>query len=209
MIDVFWCDISQIPDPAEDGSLLGMLPEGRRREILRPVRAETRRERAAEGMLLSQALSARGADPAKIFVREDGKPCHPDLFFNLSHSGGGVALALSEEGEVGCDTERLRPVPMCVERAFFPAEKRYLEGAEDRALAFFRLWTGKESYLKMTGEGLKGLRSVEVSPERGEVRRAGILQACRLREYRVGDFLITVCTERGEFAKNVRILSLR
>ncbi len=31
------------------------------------------------------------------------------LWFNLSHSGDDIALLLSDEGEVGCDIEVIRP----------------------------------------------------------------------------------------------------
>ena len=47
-----------------------------------------------------------------IIYGEQGKPAfaegHP-LWFNLSHSGDDIALLMSDEGEVGCDIEVIRP----------------------------------------------------------------------------------------------------
>ncbi|SUX94066.1 holo-(acyl carrier protein) synthase 2 [Citrobacter koseri] len=59
-------------------------------------------------VLLSHALSPL----PEIVYGEQGKPAFsPDtrLWFNLSHSGDDIALLLSDEGEVGCDIEVIRP----------------------------------------------------------------------------------------------------
>ncbi len=48
----------------------------------------------------------------EIIYGEQGKPAFaPEmpLWFNLSHSGDDIALLLSDEGEVGCDIEVIRP----------------------------------------------------------------------------------------------------
>ncbi len=48
----------------------------------------------------------------EIIYGEQGKPAfapETPLWFNLSHSGDDIALLLSDEGEVGCDIEVIRP----------------------------------------------------------------------------------------------------
>lgn len=60
-------------------------------------------------VLLSHALSPL----PDIVYGEQGKPAFSGdtpLWFNLSHSGDDIALLLSDEGEVGCDIEVVRPV---------------------------------------------------------------------------------------------------
>lgn len=61
-------------------------------------------------MLLARALSPHPLPD--IIYGEQGKPAfaegHP-LWFNLSHSGDDIALLMSDEGEVGCDIEVIRP----------------------------------------------------------------------------------------------------
>jgi 4'-phosphopantetheinyl transferase len=81
------------------------------------------------------------------------------LHFNLTHSRGAVALAVSGGREVGIDVEeRHRPVEYLAlaERFFAEAEARHLRGLDPAELpdAFFAIWTLKEAYVKGIGRGL-------------------------------------------------------
>lgn len=81
------------------------------------------------------------------------------IAFNIAHSGGLVACALSWHGEVGVDIEdRQRPglEPDLVSRCCSAAERadvlsRGPEGWRDR---FLQYWTLKEAYLKARGLGI-------------------------------------------------------
>lgn len=80
--------------------------------------------------------------------------------FNLSHSEGAALLATALRGAVGVDVECARPRTDhdgVARRVASPAELRVWERLEDaqRLGAFLRLWTRKESVLKVTGEGLQ------------------------------------------------------
>src|SRR5690606_38644752 len=96
-------------------------------------------------------------------------PAHPDLHFNLSHSGSIMALAVTRAGPVGVDVERIdasRSMEELVARNFAPGEQAaFLALPEgERTDAFFEIWTRKEAFLKVTGEGLfRGLDSFEVT----------------------------------------------
>ncbi len=92
-----------------------------------------------------------------------GKPIlhadHGPLHFNLTHSRGATALAVSGGREVGIDVEqRGREVEFLAlaERFFAPAEFRYLEQLpyDERGAAFFAIWTLKEAFVKGIGRGL-------------------------------------------------------
>ena len=150
---------------------LRLLPPERREKALRCRRQEDRLRSAAAGLLLARYARQLGFDrfPA---LREGayGKPYFPDApqaQFSLSHSGGYAALAMSSL-PVGVDIQEIRP-----ERV--PVAMRFLTDYEQAQLAalppaeqvqvFFRLWTVKESYGKMTGRGLLGASafSVELS----------------------------------------------
>jgi 4'-phosphopantetheinyl transferase len=86
-----------------------------------------------------------------------GKPylaCVPDLHFNLSHSHERALVAVTRDGEVGVDIERVRSVPnipAIAERFFPPGEDAPVNEAE-----FFRRWTQIEALLKARGVGLYG-----------------------------------------------------
>lgn len=81
------------------------------------------------------------------------------LHFNLTHSRGAVALAVSGGREVGIDVEEHhRPVDYLAlaERFFAPAEHRHLRGLPGDQLpaAFFAIWTLKEAFVKGIGRGI-------------------------------------------------------
>ena len=95
-------------------------------------------------MLLKQALREQeGILDNPIFeYGEHGKPSivgHPELHFSLSHCKEAAVCVLSRR-PVGIDVESIG---------------RYSESvARYAGLAFIRLWTMKESLLKLTGEGI-------------------------------------------------------
>ena len=82
----------------------------------------------------------------------------PDLRFNVSHTTGLVACAVTAGREVGVDVEytRRRLLHDVPERFFSPREVDDLRAcpAEDQAVVFFDYWTLKESYIKARGLGL-------------------------------------------------------
>ena len=86
----------------------------------------------------------------------DGIP----LFFSLSHSGDLVGLAVSEQ-EIGLDVQKVTGADWkkLAERFFAEEEQKELEklcetSEELGRKEFFRLWCQKESYGKLTGEGV-------------------------------------------------------
>lgn len=90
------------------------------------------------------------------------------LTFNLSHSNQVALYAVTCDRLIGIDIEHIRPLQdmeQLAQRFFLPSETKLLHQcpAEQRPALFFQLWTCKEAYLKATGEGLTGLRRVEIT----------------------------------------------
>lgn len=93
--------------------------------------------------------------------------------YNISHSGEYVVLAYGEE-RLGIDIEQIGDKDIAVARRCFTQKEYdyviYGDGSCDGEQAdiqsrFSRIWTMKESYLKMTGEGISvPLNSFEVNP---------------------------------------------
>ena len=93
------------------------------------------------------------------------------LCFNLSHSGAWALVALTHEDEIGVDVEHCdltRPTPALAKYAFSSDEYtrwQALSGHEQK-VAFYRLWTRKEAYIKALGMGLHlDLKSFDLSHE--------------------------------------------
>lgn len=97
------------------------------------------------------------------------------LQFNVSHAHERALVALTLQREIGVDIEYsqrpLADLDALAQRFFAPAEYHALMQVqvEDRLLAFYRLWTRKEAFIKATGQGLFfGLDKFTVSlQERG------------------------------------------
>jgi 4'-phosphopantetheinyl transferase len=129
--------------------------------------------------LLRSVLSALlGMAPAAISLQKDerGKPSVLGAgasapSFNISHSGGLVALALAPKGRVGIDVEEKRPLVDAERLAQRILTAR--EAAGFRALpesaredALLTAWTRKEAVLKAIGTGIAGSpESIDVHGE--------------------------------------------
>ncbi len=127
--------------------------------------AEARLHCLGAGALLSGAAGLREAELSKGAW---GKPQAEGVHFNLSHSGGYIALAVSRT-EVGVDVERVRPSRLrLADRVLQPDELEWMRKAPLER--FFWLWTLKESVMKAVGKGLAlPPRQINVLPlTRGE-----------------------------------------
>lgn len=93
-------------------------------------------------------------------VDQEGKPYFAnkrEYYFSNSHSGDYGMNCLGTE-PVGCDMEAMKSGREKVANRFFSAEENLLlqlAGEEERSLLFFKLWTMKESYVKLKGCGLR------------------------------------------------------
>jgi 4'-phosphopantetheinyl transferase len=140
-----------------------------RTEVLR------RRFVAGRGALRAILAGYLGVAPTEVAFAYGGHgkprldPNGPGVEFNLAHSDDLAVCAVALGRAVGVDVERVRPVdgsPRIVARYFTPGEHAEFLGhpEPERPGAFFRGWTRKESFLKVTGAGLSaGLDSFEVS----------------------------------------------
>lgn len=93
--------------------------------------------------------------PGTVFIGNNGKPMASDCYFNISHSHGLVACAVSDV-PVGIDVEKIRPVPPRLMDILSPQERESVRCDAD----FFRLWTLKEALIKCRGGVLGQIRHV-------------------------------------------------
>ena len=127
--------------------------------------------------LLRKVLSAYIQIPAEdlCFDQHDsGKPFLPDfdnIQFNISHTDDDLIIAITEDIDVGIDIEKIKPDMnfKIAKRFFTKVEYNLLQQSPDskKNLAFFRLWTGKEAIVKMTGLGIANtLQTFSIDPNK-------------------------------------------
>ena len=140
---------------------LSGIPESIRTAIQRYRRWEDRQATLFGKLLLQHALRRRVEDQESLCLEqieysETGKPFIPSgAAFNISHSGGLVALAIVDAGTVGIDVEKIRPIQIEEFSRYLPEVSEL--GACDTSESlnrFYACWTQKEAVLKAEGSGL-------------------------------------------------------
>lgn len=171
--------------------------------------------RALVRTVLSRYLSIGAAD-LQFGQNAYGRPhvlaadASQPLSFNISHTDGLIALAVSRCGDVGVDVENI-----VTRRAALEIAPRFFASAESTALAalppdeqperFFEYWTLKESYIKARGMGLSlplgqfafhfpSRDTVRLVTEQSIGDDAAIWSFAQLRP--CGDFMLALCTPR-------------
>ena len=201
MMNFYLLDVTDLPDPQNNAAALSGIADWRRGYILRYLRAGDRKLSLGAWRLLEETLEKHGFSVTNVKIGKNGKPECEGVYFNLSHSGDMVLCAISDVS-VGCDIEKVTDAPMEVaEHVFTKKERQYIAGADSDAeinRRFFRLWTMKESYMKMTGEGMS------ISPDRIEINlddltvmRDGVLQSCVLQNNVFDGYEISVCQSKN------------
>lgn len=196
--------------PEKEEALKSRLSEGRQEKI-RKLRFEAdKRLSLGAGLLLDHGLRRYGLkERTEVFATvENGKPClahHPEIQFNLSHSGS-MVMAVFSSCPVGCDVEKKQKARMDVAKRFFaPAEQRVLLSAgteEERDRLFGRLWTLKESYLKVSGQGMAMALDSFTVELGGQPEIVGTEEPrYRFQEFFLSDYYASVCVERKEPGK--------
>lgn len=195
-------DIRLLKEHPECKEQIKLLPT--RWEKVNKIKKEEDRLRSlAAGILLSYGLRENGIDldACQLTTGTHGKPqvagCE-GLHFNLSHTGN-YAVAVFSEAPVGIDIEHRRTFKQTLlDKCCTKDEQAWIQSQPDKEMAFVRLWTAKESYVKWSGEGITfPLKNIAVHRRENGIAfyREGIQQPVSFREYQeIPDYLICVCT---------------
>ena len=197
MLKVYIADCTPFAEPDVFRRGLALVKEERKDRIL-SFRSHADRQRSLSAtLLLRLALEKEGISYADSCFRieANGKPqlCDQGLYFSLSHSGDRALCALAD-CEVGADIELLsrfgkdeNKARQVARRCLTADEMVQLEASDDFCENLIRMWTKKESYVKLTGEGLAcDFTSVDT------IRR-GFYEQRSLS----GGYCATVCTRKS------------
>lgn len=128
-------------------------------------------------LILSRYL---GVTPEEISFGygSQGKPFlvkpseHSGIEFSLSHSKDSMILGITLDQTIGVDAEYSTHLPeaqVLARRFFSDEENRWVQSLAGNARdeAFFRIWTGKEAFLKAKGLGLtQRLSEIDIPSQR-------------------------------------------
>lgn len=184
-------DISQLSHEAY-AKLYRKASAERRARADRYLRQEDKVRCICAEALLRNAL---GGKAYGLAYGENGKPYLTDsegFHFNLSHSGRWVVIAYGPT-PVGVDVQAYRTnASEGIAQRFFTAdEQAYAKSSPEN---FFRIWTGKESYTKYLGTGLKTpLNSFSVLEDLG----------VNLFTETLEDACLTLCTQEEHYSLNM------
>ncbi len=94
----------------------------------------------------------------KISENEHGKPYFDDIEinFSISHSNDAVLCAVSKSF-IGADVEKIGDIRDKILKSFSHLEQEQVKSPKD----FYKLWTLKESFAKLTGNGLSDITKAE------------------------------------------------
>ena len=103
------------------------------------------------------ALAESGIKDAVIQRTDKGKPFlrGGNACLSVSHSADMIVICIADE-EVGIDLQYARGInaKKIANRFFSVEENDYIRSCGRPEDAFFRLWTRKEAFAKLTGEGM-------------------------------------------------------
>ena len=174
-VNVYIADIEYYMDETHFTEGLAHISRERRAAIGR-LRAQKDKVRSlCCGLLLHYGLYDLGYTDNEswtIAYGEKGKPYftdHPDVCFNLSHSGDYVACAIADR-PVGIDIQNERKTIPGMERTVCPEDdlNTLYQTDEERHLHILESFSAKEAYLKYTGMGMSiGFPNVLVDRKEG------------------------------------------
>lgn len=139
-----------------------MMPPGIRTSIRSYVRWQDRQATLFGKLLLLRALRTTFHDTGlqklqSLELTPYGKPLIPGgPEFNISHSGDIVVLAVTQNGAVGIDIEKISAVNIADFSQYLPEVANLHEQHDVERVngLFFDCWTQKEAVLKGAGKGL-------------------------------------------------------
>lgn len=157
---IYYCKTSDFLDlPGTE-----LLSSSRRERVMRYLTASSKAECLAAGLLLRFVFGEHCEQT--LTTNKYGKPQFPKSppYFNLSHSGDFVVLALTD-CEVGIDIQKTGAYnPKIINTCCTANEKEWLKQQTDEN-AFYYLWTGKEAVMKATGKGFSmGPLNIDLLP---------------------------------------------
>ncbi len=224
MIHTYYADIRCLENETLFRERVKQLSPYRQQKIAILRNDRDRNRSLGAGLLLDHGLAVYGLQERSVEydIGQWGKPAlkyHPEICFSLSHSGD-YAICTIGDRPVGNDIEHVREGRLKVANRFFAEEELAwlyeAETEEERTGRMFRLWTMKESFLKVIGRGMSlSLKDFVIRMDeesgRARVRHSFDAKYYYMREYgEIDGYCTAVCAqESGDMAYSMIPVELR
>ncbi len=224
MIHTYYADIRCLENETLFREKVKQLSPYRQQKIAILRNDRDRNRSLGAGLLLDHGLAVYGLQERSVEydIGQWGKPAlkyHPEICFSLSHSGD-YAICTIGDSPVGNDIEHVREGRLKVANRFFAEEELAwlyeAETEEERTGRMFRLWTMKESFLKVIGRGMSlSLKDFVIRMDeesgRARVRHSFDAKYYYMREYgEIDGYCTAVCAqESGDMAYSMIPVELR
>lgn len=196
MIETYYIHVAQFEKEALFQEKLSLLSPYRQRKIASLKHKKDKNRSMGAGIALDYALRPYGLREcsAEYELGEWGKPFlkeYPDIHFSLSHSGDYAICSIGGK-PVGNDIERIKEGRLKVANRFFtPEELRFMYAVQDEEeinRRMFRIWTMKESFLKVIGRGISFPLSDFSVAAGGEKDRICVKHSCNAMHYYLKEY---------------------
>ncbi len=224
MIHTYYADIRCLENETLFREKVKQLSPYRQQKIAILRNDRDRNRSLGAGLLLDHGLAVYGLQERSVEydIGQWGKPAlkyHPEICFSLSHSGD-YAICTIGDRPVGNDIEHVREGRLKVANRFFAEEELAwlyeAETEEERTGRMFRLWTMKESFLKVIGRGMSlSLKDFVIRMDeesgRARVRHSFDAKYYYMREYgEIDGYCTAACAqESGDMAYSMIPVELR
>ncbi len=197
MIQVFLLDIECLKDSYD--YLFCKMPLQRQNKIKSYSFNDDKLRSLGAGILIDYGLNLYGLSRNQINIvyNKSGKPYieGKKIYFNISHSNQFVACAFSNE-EVGIDLQKKCKVSDSFVNKVC-SKKELDQILVDKESQIIRLWTFKESYLKLTGEGIiRDFNKIEIDLKN---KKSFNLPEVFFYEYPLEGYYLTICSKVNDF----------
>ena len=204
MTKIFYLDVSALADEPLFENAIKLLSPQRKEKLDRIKNIIDKKLSIGAWLCLREALKSFPAlsEDMEITTDKNGKPHFKNceyLHFSLSHSGKMALCALSDK-EIGADIQLMGDFNEKICKKYFShSEAQYVFSAstkEEKEKRFFRIWSLKEAYVKMTGEGLFGFKKFSLLEDNKAF--ISLPENASFAEFDTDGYKIAVCTKEKE-----------
>ena len=208
---------------SEERNLRSLLDKDRRQKVSALKSGRERERSIFAGLLLRYAFLQAGYDletwqQVEIGKGAYGKPYiagHQEFHYGLSHSGDWVVCAV-DNMPVGVDLQEIKPCKISLAKRFYHEEEynRLLALGEtdlDRQTQeFYRMWTAKESAVKLSGRGIgAGISQYVTAKDYCSVFDQKQRCTIGIKQYSILEgYMICICSNTGNFPDQLEQITL-